>query len=240
MLKVLKSENEIVAARRKLHKWGVDCISGKFGLLLRRLGLLRTVAVGDLIKSWDLLQVLEFIEMNILREGRVVDVGAYASETLPALERLGYTNLLGIDLNPGVARMPSQTTTHYQVGDFYRDLTERESLDAITAISVIEHGFDAKALIEMVLGSLKEGGYFLATCDYWPEKVESCSLTPFGLNWQIFSHQELKDFFTLAASVGLHPVGAMDFSVQDRVINWCNKSYTFAWFVLQKNTGGKG
>lgn len=234
MLKVLKNSDEIAVARRELRKRGVDCLSNKFTSFLRRFGILRTVAVGDPLKSWDLLQMIDFFERNIPRSGKVVDIGAFASEMLPALERLGYTNLLGIDLNPQILRMPARPTTTYRVGNFYQDISREERFDAITAISVIEHGFDADALIKMLTSNLKEGGVFLATCDYWPQKVDTSSLSPFDLSWTIFSRQDLEDFFALAALSGLHPVGEIDYTAQDKVINWSDRRYTFAWFALRK------
>ncbi len=198
------------------------------------MGLLRKIEVGDFAKSWDVLQMINFIERNTPRDGRVADIGAFASEMLPALERLGYKNLLGIDLNPQVLQMPARKTTVYREGDFYHELSSSKPLDAITAISVIEHGFDAAALLKMLSDNLKDGGVFLATCDYWPDKVETERLSPFGLSWTIFSREELENFFGQAAKSGFHPVGEVNFSAKDRVITWNGRSYTFAFFALRK------
>jgi SAM-dependent methyltransferase len=50
---------------------------------------------------------------------------------------------------------------------------EDRSFSCITSISVIEHGFDGSRLVREVSRLLVRGGYFIASFDCWPEKIDS-------------------------------------------------------------------
>ena len=63
------------------------------------------------------------------------------------------------------------------------------SFGAITAISVIEHGFESARLLREISRLLRPGGYFVASFDYWPEKVDTTGIDIFGMDWTIFSRR---------------------------------------------------
>ncbi len=108
------------------------------------------------------------------------------------------------------------------------------SFRAITAISVIEHGFDGTALLSEVSRLLAPGGYFIASFDYWPEKIDTTGTTFFDMSWTIFSREEVDDFIALAARHGLEPVGEREYDAASAPIRCGGKDYTFAWLVLGK------
>jgi len=66
---------------------------------------------------------------------------------------------------------------------------------AITAISVIEHGFESDRLLAEVSRLLKVGGYFIVSVDYWKDKISTDGLTAFGMDWMIFSREDLRCVF---------------------------------------------
>jgi SAM-dependent methyltransferase len=232
---VLKNKREITNAREYMSALGVDCADGRIKTFLKRFHLISGDRFGDHVKSWDLLKTIQFINENIDKKNPILDLGAYCSEILPALECLGYTELIGIDLNPNINKMPSSNNIKYMIGNFFNTNLPAQSMAAITAISVIEHGFDSEKLLSEVSRLLQPGGYFIVSADYWSKKIDTTGIQVFGLDWMIFSPEEIKNFFIESSRYGLSPVGALDFETDSAPINWSEKSYTFAWFVLKKN-----
>jgi SAM-dependent methyltransferase len=233
-LQVLKNKTEITDARKSMVRLGVDCADGALGLILKRLHILRGPVIGDRVKSWDVLHTANFIFDRLRKDDPILDIGAYASEILPALGKKGFTSLVGIDLNPDIKTMPDADRINYQVGDYYGGAFAAESFSAITAISVIEHGFAPHQLLSEVSRLLRPGGYFIASVDYWPEKIDTSGIMAFGLDWIIFSRSDIQNLIDEADRFGLRPVGELDFAAVNPLISWHGKSYTFAWFCLQK------
>ena len=80
------------------------------------------------------------------------------------LSRLNYRNLTGVDLNPKLVRMPEPDKVRYLVSDFLATPFADASFDAISAISVIEHGFQCDRLLGEISRLLKPAGYFYSLC----------------------------------------------------------------------------
>lgn len=236
-VEILKERRHYDDAREELRRLGVDCGDPSHREAFRQSGSL--VTVGDHVKSWDVLKSVEFIAGKLRKDASILDIGAFASEMPCILHELGYSRLNGVDMNLEVSRMPYADSVRYTVSDFMSTPFDTGHFDAITAISVIEHGFDSKRLLSELSRLLKPGGYFIASVDYWEEKIPTDGLNAFGMSWRIFSRQELLAFFDEAAEYGLFPAGVMDFSFAERVISWNNRDYTFAWFVLKKCEGAE-
>jgi SAM-dependent methyltransferase len=232
--RVLASRRDIAKARSSLRRRGLDARTPLLHNLLHALGLRRAARVGDRHKSWDLLLTLDFIARHLPPSAPILDLGAYASELLPALHRLGYSQLCGIDLDPRVAAMPHAERIAYRHGNFLDLPAPAMGYAAITAISVLEHGLSVERLLAMANRTLAPGGYFIASVDYWPEKVDTTGVRLFGLDWCIFSRSELEHFFALASELGLHLVGEVDLDATVPTIRWAKRRYTFAWWVLQR------
>lgn len=213
---------------------GIDCADGLLRSFLKKLHLFPGERLGDRVKSWDVLHTLRFISEHLNRRDPVLDLGAYASEILPALNRSGFTSLTGIDFNPDLKKMPDAGSIRYKIGNFYESDLQAESFLAVTAISVIEHGFNSSRLLSEVSRLLRPGGYFIASVDYWSEKIDTGGIEAFGLDWMIFSRDDIRTFLNDAKKYGLVPMGEMDFETDQAPIRWLGKSYTFAWFVLKK------
>jgi hypothetical protein len=82
---------------------------------------------------------------------------------------------------------------------------------------------------------LRPGGYFVASFDYWPDKIDTTGTSFFGMDWKIFSEQEVRGFLDEAKFYNLTPRGPVDLSGSDKPINCAERQYTFAWLVLQKD-----
>jgi SAM-dependent methyltransferase len=233
-VEVLKSLMDVSVARKKLHDMGLSCLGGSVVRLARRFGLWPGISVGDEIKSWDVLRTMEFVMAHVARESQILDIGAYASEIPCLLHKAGYHHVAAIDLNPNIRRMPFNDSIRYEVGNFMATSYPDQSLDAVTAISVIEHGFDGVRLLKELSRLLRAGGYFIASFDYWPEKIDTTNVKFFGMDWLIFSKEDVAAFVKQAAEYGLVPFGEMKYAAKDKAIDCGGKQYTFAWMVLKK------
>jgi SAM-dependent methyltransferase len=233
-VEVLKSKAEIGEARRQLYRRELSFTSSWWKRLESRMGMSNGVNVGDEVKSWDVLKTIDFIERNIAKDDSILDMGAFACEVLCILHNIDYSNLTGIDLNPRIKQMPYADVVRYEIADFMHTQFESESFQVISAISVIEHGFNSRLLLSEVSRLLRPGGYFVASFDYWPEKIDTSGVTFFGMDWLIFSEQEVRGFIEEAKSYNLTAAGKIDLAGADRPIKYANQEYTFAWLVLQK------
>ena len=231
---ILQSQNEIDQSRRELRR---RCLSSLprpwICSFLQRCGLTNWLR-GDLIKSWDVLQTALFIEMNLQHDEAIVDLGAYHSEILPVLHRMGYSQLHGVDLNTDLLCEPYGKQISYTVADFHHTPYNAGSFSAVTSISAIEHGHNLCALMSEVSRLLQPGGYFLCSTDYWPTKIDTSGIEILGMSWTIFSEMELRNLLDTAHDYGLVPVGLIDFSAAEPVVHFAGKDYTFAWFALRK------
>src|SRR6266536_1091969 len=217
-VEVLKSKAEIEAARRELHRRELSFTSPWWKRLACKAGISKAVEVCDELKSWEVLKSARFIERNVSKSDPILDMGAYACELLPILHKLSYSNLAGIDLNPDIKKMPFADAVRYEISDFMHTPFENESFQLISAISVIEHGFNSRQLLEEISRLLRPGGYFVASFDYWPDKVDTNGTMFFGMDWTIFSEQEVRGFIEEASSYDLALHGAVDLDAADRPI----------------------
>jgi len=213
---------------------GASAIDNPILLLGRRLHIIGGVRMGEMVKSWDVLLTVKFLNANIKTTDAVLDIGCYASEITSALHKIGYRNLSGADLNPNLGKMPYPDQINYQVTDFMHTRFADGSFNAITSISVIEHGFDPHALLKEMSRLLRPNGFFIASFDYWPQKIDTTGTKFFDMDWLIFSKEEVAEFITVAASYGLLPFGELMFEAQERPIECAGQKYTFAWLALRK------
>ena len=64
------------------------------------------------------LKTVAFIEKFVASQMSILDLGAYASEIMVILLRMGFTNLHGIDFNKHISMMPGAVDIHFVIGDF--------------------------------------------------------------------------------------------------------------------------
>lgn len=75
----------------------------------------------------------------------------------------GHQRLTEVDLNPDIVKMPHSGAIDYSVGDFLWAPFPDRTFAAVTAISVIEHGFNGEALAAEIARLLMPGGFFIAS-----------------------------------------------------------------------------
>lgn len=233
-MKVLKGNSQIRDSRAELIRRGISSLDSPWIRLLRRFGLARGLSLGDHVKSWDVLETIDFIAQNVQCDQPILDIGCYASEVLIALHKLGYSKLTGADLNPDLSQMPFGDSINYEIANFMETKFVDGSFRVITSISVIEHGFDGRALLNEVSRLLQHGGYFIASFDYWPTKIDTTGVKFFGMDWLIFSANEISEFIALARDYGLSPVGNLSYDTMTAPVKCGKMRYTFGWLVLKK------
>ena len=231
---VLSSRRQIDEARKELLAEGLvdELPQHLLARIKRRLRLASaaTALVPDPIKSWDVRRALEAIRLRCSPEDWVLDMGSVGSAIPPALHRLGYVRVHGIDLDPQVTRMAHADAVRYCVGDMTATSYEDGCFASITAISVIEHGFQPEALLREVARLLAPDGFFFFSTDYWPTKIDTNDTRLFGMTWSIFSAEEIERFLSDARAVGLEPTsGSLTAlrAVDGRPISYEGFEYTF-------------
>ncbi|MFK7828880.1 MAG: class I SAM-dependent methyltransferase [Congregibacter sp.] len=234
-LNVLEDMREVRAARARLKELNLAIAAPHLLQRLQRLVGSKALPVGDRLKSWDLLRSYNFIQQNLQKADTVFDHGCFCSEILPILHQAGFENLVGADLNPRVIDMPYSDAISYRTEDFMHSGLANESVNAITSVSVMEHGYDEECLLTEVSRLLKPGGYYLSSFDYWPDKLDTSAVQFFDLSWTIFSRQDLESLLKRAEDFGLRPVGELNFAAAKAPISCAGFAYTFAWLALQKS-----
>ena len=227
----LQSPHQYKEARRQLRQLDLSFLPPSIVRLPVARRLYRGRGIGDIRKSWDVLWMLDRIGLQNTH-ARVLDVGAYRSEMMAALVRAGFDRSVGVDLafptgtgNPGAS---------YARADMMQTPFVDGSFDHLTAVSVIEHGFDCQRLFAEVARLLKPGGTFLASFDFWPEKIDTSQTPLFGLPWNIFSAEEVSGLLDGARREGLVPTGAVDMHVGKPPIRFEGRRYTFGIFEVRK------
>jgi SAM-dependent methyltransferase len=234
-MEVLQDRAQIRSARDKLKRLGLSQIRTPFDRFVARVTGRSRLPIGDAIKSWDVLRTIEFVRQHVGTGEAILDIGCYSSEVLVALFDDGYRNLAGADLNPAIRHMPHAAHIRYEVTDFMRTPFPEAMFSAITSISVIEHGFDRARLLKEVSRLLRPGGHFVASFDYWPEKIDTTGVKFFDAEWTIFSQAEVEELVDEAAKHALHLVGSMNARASNRVVKAGGREYTFAWIALRKS-----
>ena len=236
-LAILKSREEMESASRILRSRGLGPSGFPDGYVRAVAYMIRTrsrLPPPEWRKAWDLEKTISLIEGSAPKDATVLDLGAFNSAVIPALARLGYTNIVGIDLNPRVRYGPRRDVVRYVVADFHETGLTDGSCDVLTAMSTIEHGWQGDRLFSEVSRLLKPGGLFIASTDYWPDKIDTSGVMAFGLPWIIFSEEEMRGLISMAATHSLLPAGVLDFSAIEPVIGWSGRTYTFAHLVLKR------
>jgi len=187
-------------------------------------------------KTFDVVKVIDELDRHRLpKDARILDMGAYQSATLWALHKLGYRKLYGVDLNPDVYNMPFYTHIRYSVADMRNTHFPGNFFDVCLALSSIEHMPDAlDQFLEESARILRNGGLLIITTDFAFEKVDTKHIRPFGMNWTIFSLEEINRLILSANRHGFTLVsGVPERREIEYPIYWNNRNYTFILLVFK-------
>ena len=242
MIRTLQSNDEIVSARDRLRERGLDFTaegSKRLWDMMYSLRFRRSAPPSEMMKSWDVANVLEIAERSVPRhKAPVLDLGCYNSAILWTLHRRGFGPLFGCDLNPMCKWMPYWNQISYEAADLTHTSYADHSFALITCISVIEHGVPTDALVSEVTRLLRPGGIFVFTTDYDASGKQhnvAPELRPFGLDWKIYSRPELWEIVGKFQRAGLSLLESdkVSDSHESCPITWEGQSYTFVMVALR-------
>jgi SAM-dependent methyltransferase len=189
----------------------------------------------DTPKNWDALAALDLILKSTARGARVFDAGGERySMILPWLWLYGYRHLIAGNLaftararlGPIVYEPADITRTRYPDGRF----------DAVTCLSVIEHGVDLERYFSEMARIIVPGGLLVTSTDYWPTPVDTRGQRAYGVPIHIFTRSEITDALALARRCGFEPLATPQLDADEPVVHWqpYDLHYTFAIFSLRK------
>ena len=186
-------------------------------------------------KNWDSLAALDLILRNTGPSARIFDAGGeWYSMILPWLCLYGYRNLTAGNLvfEQKLRRGPIV----YEHADITRTKYPDRSLDAVTCLSVIEHGVDLDAYFREMARIIKAGGLLITSTDYYEAPVDTRSQQAYGVPIHIFTRDEISQALTLATKYGFSLVAPLDLRAGEKVVHWeqYNLRYTFVVFSLRK------
>jgi glycosyltransferase involved in cell wall biosynthesis/SAM-dependent methyltransferase len=190
---------------------------------------------GDAPKNWDFLVALDAILRRVPHDGAVLDAGSTLySRLLPWLWLYGYRRLHGIDLT--YDRPLRRGSIRYERMDLTATTFPDETFDAVTCLSVIEHGVALDAYVREMARVLRPGGVLVTSTDYWCEEVDTAGQEAYGVPIRIFTPRDIEELLALAAAAGLTPTSPVDLGCAERVVTWdrAGLRYTFLNLVLEK------
>ena len=186
-------------------------------------------------KNWDHVAAVSIILAHTNPSARILDAGAeYYSNVLPALFLYGYRQLYGMNL--GFTDPARRGPVRYLPGDITRTGFPDDHFDAVTCMSVIEHGVPTKNYLEEMHRILKPGGLLVTSTDYYPTPIHTRGQVAHGCPIKIFSRQEIEAVLAQAEAIGLQATGKVDLECDQKPIRWdrYGLEYTFLLFTLQK------
>ena len=242
MIQILRDRKQIEAARASLRHAGLDTSRGWRRSLYSLRWTLRFRCSPEAVaisKSWDVWTISSAIlKHSPDRTSQIFEMGSYNSEIGLALWQSGYRRIRAVDFNPlGRAIRWYGNAIDFRREDFYNPDLAPGSVGVMTAISVIEHGYDQAKLVSTAARLLKPGGLLLLTTDYREDgaKVPE-DFRAFGLTYRIFSRADLESLVADAEKAGLEMIGPAEWSDSEYPIRWGDWQFTFAFVGLRKRS----
>ncbi len=184
----------------------------------------------DRPKNWDALGAVATVLAEVGDSARVLDAGsAWYSPVLPSLRLYGLSDLIGNNLE--FRRDVRRDGVLFRHGDITATDFPDGRFDAVTCLSVIEHGVPLEGFLAESARILRPGGVLVVSTDYDQDPPDTSGITMYGQPVHIFSPAEVRDVVTAAAAHGLELLGDLDgaLSHAERPVHWARTGldYTF-------------
>jgi SAM-dependent methyltransferase len=180
----------------------------------------------DRPKNWDALGAVSTVIAGGAKS--VLDAGsARYSSVLPWLRLYGLTDLVGVNLEFG--EPVRRCGVVFQYGDITATGFPDGRFDAVTCMSVIEHGVPVEPFLKETARILKPGGVLVLSTDYDQKPPDTTGLTAYGQPVTIFGPEQIEDLVGLAAEHGLAVRGKPVLAHAERPVHWkrTGLDYTF-------------
>ena len=192
-------------------------------------------------KNWDTFKCVAQIAAMGDLEGPVLDAGTGVRVVVPRwLHQLGYRNLYGCDLKPTVvkpayAALGIRCSAQELTGTNY----ENDFFQAVTCVSVIEHGVDLTGFAKEMARIIRPGGLLLISTDYWTDYIDCTGIFPYGVDapeMKILTPDAIEDFVAECAKAGLDICEPLQLQTKDKAIRWerTDRDYTFIFLAFRK------
>jgi len=197
-------------------------------------------------KNWDMAQILEILDNE--KPNCILDMGCGGWHVLTLCRDCGVRNIFGVDLGlrlidrlrPYLYAIRNKSTKlPYRVirGDLTKTSFPNNSFDVITCLSVIEHSVNVESFLKEASRLLKRNGKLYVSTDYWEPKILiEKSMRPFGLTWNIFSKEEIKNLVNIAKEYNLKMDDESIPPPKEKVVHWGGKDYTYISLIFKKVT----
>lgn len=190
---------------------------------------------GDDPKNWDSLAALNCILQRTNRNANILDAGAELySMILNWLFLYGYRNLFGVNL---VFEKPiKRGSIRYSYADITASHFEDCTFDAITSLSVIEHGVDLDLYFKEMSRILKLNGILITSTDYFDVPPNTRDKNAYGGPVHIFSKEDVNRALELAGNHGFRLTSLLDLNCDKKAVRWdrLDLEFTYIFFTLEK------
>jgi SAM-dependent methyltransferase len=176
----------------------------------------------DLPKNWDTVGAASTVLSRVGPRGRVLDAGAARYSTLLIwLYLYGLRDLVGINLE---FRRPvhhgHDGCVAFEPGDATATRFEAASFDAVTCLSVIEHGVPIPEFLAEAARLLRPGGVLVVSTDYDAEPPDTTGHTAYGAPVHVFSPTEIEELIKHADEAGFELDGTFSSNHPERPVHW--------------------
>jgi SAM-dependent methyltransferase len=196
-------------------------------------------------KNWDHF-ILRRTLAGLEPSAPIADLGCGHGLTLEFLRRLGFENLLGIDLSISWRLRAREALTMYRErrltppyrifrGSISKSSIPASSISLAVSVSTIEHGVDVDRFLADTFRILKPGARLFITTDYWGDKIEvPDSIRAFGMPWRIFDRDQIRRLLDAAARIGFELPDSRIPDCSGAPVVWQGLTYTFIALLLSK------
>lgn len=186
-------------------------------------------------KNWDAIGAIGGILAKTNSSAWILDAGGELySPVLPCLYLCGYRNLVAVNLS--FKRLHRRGPITYRPGDLLRTPFPDGTFDAISCLSVIEHGVDLCEYVREMARLLKPGGILITSTDFWSSPVETFGLMAYGAPIRVLCPQDIDTLVASAREFGLEKTGPIDMNCKEQVALWKadRLAFTYLTFTLRK------